>query len=79
MEEGKKPLKRRSIGQGRPRPVRLRKKSWFEKNMKTLLIVFVVLFLGQSIRGCVNTSSLERKVRNNTAVNDSISAIDRQN
>lgn len=79
MEKGKRRPRPQGTGKRPKRLAAPRPKSWFERNIKTLLIVFVVLFLGQSIRGCVNTSSLERTVKRNTAVNDSISAIDRKN
>lgn len=55
------------------------KKSWFQRNLQTLFIVAVVLFLGQSVRGCINTSSLERTINRNGVVADSLRQIDQQN
>jgi len=51
------------------------KKSFIEKNLKTMAIIFLVLFLGQSIRGCVNTSSLDRELKTQSYENDSINII----
>ena len=48
-------------------------KSWFKKNLKTLFIIAIALLLGQSFRGCINTSSLERQIKKIEYANDSIS------
>ncbi len=67
MEEKRRPIRRRKL--------KAAPKSWFEKNLRTLFIIVIVLFLGQSFRGCINTSSLERSIKKTEHVNDSISAI----
>jgi len=64
MEE-KKEVKRRVRA--------VKKKSWFERNLQTLFFVAIALFMIQSFRGCLNTSSLEREIKQINHVNDSIS------
>lgn len=58
------------------RPVRKRpappKKNWILRNTKGLAIAFLVLFVFQSMRGCVNSSSYERKMTQNQVAADSV-------
>lgn len=49
-----------------------RRKSWLERNFKYIIIALIFLFIFQSMRGCLNTSSLERKIKSQNILYDSI-------
>jgi hypothetical protein len=54
------------------RVLQKKEKSWIEKNLRWIAISFLVLFLGQSMRGCINTTSLEFEQKDLIVERDSI-------